>query len=77
VPSRLFIDLGADLLVNCPGGVVSFTLYILGYVIFIVGIALGAHYLHVPPRWITVMVLIFAGLGVARGVSHTRSRDPS
>ncbi|MGO4880845.1 MAG: hypothetical protein ACLP59_08495 [Bryobacteraceae bacterium] len=55
----------------------SFALYVLGFVIFIVGIALGAHYLHVPTRWITVIVLVFAGMGVARGVSRTRRRDPS
>jgi uncharacterized membrane protein len=55
----------------------SFTLYIAGYVIFIVGLALGAHYMHIPGRWITVIVLVFAGLGVARGVSRTRSKDPS
>ncbi len=55
----------------------SFALYILGYVIFIVGIALGAHYMHIPSRWITVIVLVFVGIGVARGVSRTRHRDPS
>ncbi len=55
----------------------SFALYILGYIILLVGIALGAHYLHVPPHWITVVVLIMLGIGVASGVSHTRHRDPS
>jgi positive regulator of sigma E activity len=55
----------------------SFALYILGYLILIVGVALGAHYLHVPAHWITVMVLILAGMGIARAVSHTRHRDPS
>ncbi len=55
----------------------SYALYVTGFVIFIIGIGLGAHYLHVPARWITVVVLIFAGLGVARGVSRTRNRDPS
>jgi hypothetical protein len=55
----------------------SFALYILGYIIVIVGIALGAFYMHVPAHWITVIVLILAGSGVATGVSHTRYRDPS
>lgn len=55
----------------------SFTLYVLGYLIVIVGVALGAHYMHVPAHWITVLVLILAGMGVASGVSHTRRRDPS
>jgi len=55
----------------------SFALYVVGFVIFIVGVALGAHYLHVPTHWIAVMVLVLAGMGVARGVSHTRQKDPS
>jgi len=55
----------------------SFALYILGYLIVIAGVALGAYYMHVPHHWIAVIVLILAGIGVASGVSHTRSRDPS
>jgi len=56
---------------------VSFALYVLGYLIVIVGVALGAHYMHVPAHWIAVLVLILGGMGVASGVSHTRRRDPS
>jgi len=55
----------------------SFALYVLGFLIMVVGVALGAHYLHVPAHWIGVVVLIMIGLGVATGVSHTRHRDPS
>ena len=55
----------------------SFALYVLGYLILIAGVALGAHYLHVPPHWIAVGVLILAGMGVATGVARTRNRDPS
>jgi hypothetical protein len=55
----------------------SFGLYILGFLILIAGVALGAHYLHVPGRWITVAVLILGGAGVASGVSRTRHKDSS
>ncbi|HEV3329996.1 MAG TPA: hypothetical protein VG096_03375 [Bryobacteraceae bacterium] len=54
----------------------SFALYVLGFLIVIVGVALGAHYMHVPAHWIAVVVIILAGIGVATGVSHTRYRDP-
>jgi hypothetical protein len=54
----------------------SFVLYVLGFLIVIVGVALGAHYMHVPAHWIAVVVIILAGIGVATGVSHTRYRDP-
>ena len=55
----------------------SFALYVIGFLIVIAGVALGAYYMHVPAHWITVAVLILAGMGVATGVSHTRHRDPS
>ncbi|MBV8904373.1 MAG: hypothetical protein JOZ22_12120 [Acidobacteriia bacterium] len=55
----------------------SFGLFVLGYIIMIFGVALGAHYLHVPGHWIAVTVLILMGIGLASGVSHTRHKDPS
>lgn len=55
----------------------SFGLYILGFVILIIGLGIGAHLMHVPPRWIGVGVIVLAGLGILKAVSHTRQRDPS
>jgi uncharacterized membrane protein YiaA len=55
----------------------SFTIYLIGYIIFIIGLAVGAHLLHMPPRWIGVGVLILAGLGILSGVARTRQRDSS
>ena len=55
----------------------SFGIYILGYVIFVVGMAIGAHLLSVPPQWIGVGVLLLLGIGVAHGVTATRQRDSS
>ena len=55
----------------------SFALYIIGYVILIIGLALGAYYLHVSPRWIGVGVLVLIGIGIASGVARTRQKDPA
>jgi hypothetical protein len=55
----------------------SLLIYLIGYAIFVAGLGLGAYYLHVPPRWIGVGVLVFVGLGVAGGVAKTRTKDPS
>ena len=55
----------------------SFVIYLIGYLVFIVGLALGAHMMHMPPRWIGVGVLILVGLGILTGVARTRQRDPS
>jgi len=55
----------------------SFGIYLIGYLIFIVGLAMGAHLLHVPQQWIVVGVIVLVGLGVVTGVARTRQRDPS
>ena len=55
----------------------SFLLYIVGFIVFIVGLAYGAVLLHIPSHWITVGVVVLAGLGILTGASITRQRDPS
>lgn len=55
----------------------SFGLYIVGFVILTVGLGIGAHLMHVPPRWIGVGVIVMVGLGILKAVAHTRQRDPS
>ncbi len=55
----------------------SLTIYLIGFVVLIVGLAVGAHMMHIPPRWIGVGVLILSGLGILTGVARTRQRDSS
>jgi hypothetical protein len=55
----------------------SFGLYVAGYIILIIGLALGAHLMHVPPRWIGVGVIVLMGIGIITGVTSTRRPDPS
>ena len=55
----------------------SFGIYIAGYIIFIVGLAIGAHFLHVPQRWIGVGVLCLIGIAIIHGVTATRQKDPT
>jgi len=54
----------------------SFGIYLIGYAVLIVGLALGAHMMHIPPRWIAVGVIVMAGIGILSGVARTRQRDP-
>jgi len=54
----------------------SFAIYLVGYLVLIAGLAIGAHMMHMPAHWIGVGVLILAGLGILTGVSRTRQRDP-
>lgn len=53
----------------------NFTLYVLGYLIVIAGLAYGAHLLGVPPVWIGVGAIVLAGIGIVTGVSRTRHRE--
>jgi uncharacterized membrane protein YiaA len=54
----------------------SFGIYIAGYVILIVGLAIGAHLLHVPQKWIAVGILCMIGIAIIHGVTATRQKDP-
>jgi len=55
----------------------SFGLYILGFIVLIVGLAIGAHLMHVPDKWIGVGVIVMIGIGIITGVTSTRRPDPS
>ena len=55
----------------------SFGLYIVGFLILIVGLALGAHMLHISNQWIGIGVIVLVGIAVISGVTSTRRPDPS
>jgi peptidoglycan/LPS O-acetylase OafA/YrhL len=59
------------------GGDMSFSIYLIGFAVLIIGLGMGAYMLHVPPRWIGVGVVVLIGIGILSGVSHTRRRDPT
>ena len=53
----------------------SFGIYIAGYLILIIGLAIGANMLHLPPKWIGVGVLCMVGIAILHGVTATRQKD--
>ncbi len=55
----------------------SFGLYLVGFIVLIVGLALGAYLMHVPAMWIGVGVIVLVGIGILTGVTSTRRPDPS
>jgi cadmium resistance protein CadD (predicted permease) len=54
----------------------SFGIYLVGYIILIAGLAIGANLLHVPMQWIGVGILCLIGLAIVHGVTATRQKDP-
>ena len=55
----------------------SYTLYVVGFVIVIGGLIYGAVLLHVPTPWIVVGSVVLLGLAILTGVKSTRQKDPS
>jgi hypothetical protein len=55
----------------------SFAIYVIGFLVMIVGLAMGGYYMHIAPHWIGVGVVVLVGLGILSGVAKTRQRDSS
>lgn len=54
----------------------SFGTYLVGFILVIVGLAVGAYLLNVPPTWIGVAVIVLVGLGIVMATTRTKPKDP-
>jgi urea transporter len=52
----------------------SFGIYLIGFIILIIGLALGAHLAGVPTMWIAVGVICLIGIGILSAVKKTQGR---
>ena len=55
----------------------SFATYLIGFIVLIIGLAIGAYLLNVPTVWIGVGVIVLIGVGVLSATSRTKLRDQS
>lgn len=55
----------------------SFAIYSIGFMLVIGGLTYGAYLMHVPTRWIVVGAIVLLGLGILKGVTATRHKDPA
>ncbi len=55
----------------------SLSIFIVGFLIVIAGLAYGANMAGLSPQWIAVGVAVLAGIGIVMGVTKTRMKDPS
>jgi hypothetical protein len=53
----------------------SFGMYMVGFIVLVIGLAIGAYMLHVPQMWIGIGLLIAVGIGIMMGVTSTRTKD--
>lgn len=55
----------------------AFASYLIGFIVLIVGLAIGAYLLNVPTAWIAVGIIVLLGLGIISASSRMRMRDRS
>ena len=54
----------------------SFGMYLVGFIVLIIGLAMAAYLLGLPPMWIGIGVVVLIGIGILSGVSRTKRPDP-
>jgi hypothetical protein len=54
----------------------SFSTYLIGFLILIIGLSFAAYLLNVPTTWIVVGVIVLLGIGVLMATSRTKPKDP-
>jgi hypothetical protein len=53
----------------------SFALYIIGFLVFIGGVAWALVTAEVNPTYVMIACVILLGIGILKGVTHTRTKD--
>lgn len=53
----------------------TFAIYLIGFLLFVSGLAYGAYMLGVSPAWIGVGAITLIGFGMVVGVGKTRQKD--
>lgn len=54
----------------------SFSTYMVGFVVLILGLALAAYLLNAPPVWIVVGIVILIGMAILMATTRTKPKDP-
>jgi positive regulator of sigma E activity len=54
----------------------SFSTYLIGFIILIVGLAIAAILLGVSTTWVTVGAIVAIGIGIVSATTRTKPKDP-
>lgn len=54
----------------------SFSTYLIGFIVLIIGLAIGAIYLGVSTIWVTIGTIILIGIGILMATTRTKPKDP-
>ena len=55
----------------------SLSIYLLGFLVVVIGVVMGLHLAGVPDAWVAVAGVILIGVGILSAVARTRGRDAS
>jgi positive regulator of sigma E activity len=54
----------------------SFSTYLIGFIVLIIGLAIAAYLVGVPTMWIAVGAIVLIGIGILSATSRTKTKDP-
>jgi len=54
----------------------TFAIYVIGFVIFIAGLAWAASVVGLSQTWIAIGAVVLLGIGIFTAATKTRSKDP-
>ncbi|HEX5724578.1 MAG TPA: SoxR reducing system RseC family protein [Longimicrobiaceae bacterium] len=54
----------------------SFTTYLIGFLVLIVGLALAAYLFGLPTSWTIAGAIVLLGIGIIAATTRTKPRDP-
>jgi positive regulator of sigma E activity len=54
----------------------SFSTYLIGFIVLIIGLAVAAYLVGAPAMWIAVGVIVMIGIGILSATSRTKTKDP-
>ena len=54
----------------------SFSTYLIGFIVLIIGLAVAAILLGVPQIWVVVGCIVLIGIGILMATTRTKPKDP-
>jgi len=54
----------------------SFSTYLIGYIVLIIGLTIAAYLLGAPSIWIVVGAIVLIGIGIVMATTRTKPKDP-
>ena len=54
----------------------SFSTYLIGFIVLVIGLAIAAVLVGVSPTWVVVGCIVLIGLGILTATTRTKTKDP-